>query len=211
VVKDLTQRAGFAGPAAAVLFAASVAGFAAMRTDGYTHGTKAVSELGAVGAPMATAFNVLGFILPGILVIILALALASGRRGRVGPTLLALSGAALVGTGIAQADMAARSSPLTLTHGACAMLSGLAWAVGLFWIAPMLRADLRTAWWGHLTPWFFLFLLANIGWQIAYQTTHAVLPGWGQRIGFAGYFLWVAITGIVLWRVSRDAPASKVR
>ena len=72
------------------------------------------------------------------------LALASGRRGRVGPTLLALSGAALAGAGIAQADMAARSSPLTLTHGACAMLSGLAWAVGLFWIAPMLRADLRT-------------------------------------------------------------------
>lgn len=40
------RRIGWAGPLAALSFTVSVVVFAAMRTDGYSHATKAVSELG---------------------------------------------------------------------------------------------------------------------------------------------------------------------
>lgn len=195
------------GPAAAVLFAGSLSGFAAARTDGYTHGTKAVSELGAVGAPHAAMFNLLAFVLPGLLVVVLAAVIrrAAGPQGaRTGPALLAASGMALVVAGVFPVDMAHPGSAGSIAHAAGAMLTGMCWAAGLFWLGPLLRRDcgLRTL--ARLTPWFVLFLLANVAWQVAWQAGHLVLPGWGQRIGFAGYFLWVALTGLALASGRRD-------
>ena len=190
-----------AAPAAAVLFTGSLLGFAAARTDGYAHGTKAVSELGAVGAPHAAAFNVLAFVVPGILVVVLAAVIrrAAGPQGvRTGPVLLAGSGLALVVAGVFPVDMAHRGSAGSTAHTAGAMLTGVCWAAGLFWLGPLLRRDLGLRTLGRLTPWFVLFPLANIAWQVAWQAGGLVLPGWGQRIGFAGYFLWVALTGVVL-------------
>jgi len=81
-----------AGPAAAALFFLSLISFAAMRSDGYSHATKAVSELGAIGAPFAMAFNIVGFILPGILIIIFASRLMRKSESTHGPLLLAMSG-----------------------------------------------------------------------------------------------------------------------
>ncbi|UMR28441.1 DUF998 domain-containing protein [Massilia sp. MB5] len=77
--------AWLAGLLAGVLFFASLIGFAALRSDGYAHGRKAVSELGALGAPSAPAFNLLGFIVPGLLLAWFAYALlrvAERRTGR---------------------------------------------------------------------------------------------------------------------------------
>ena len=198
-----------AGPAAAVLFAASVVGFAAMRTDGYTHGTKAVSELGAKGAPLAAEFNTVGFIVPGILVVVLAAVLyrrVTAPR-KAGPVLLALSGISLAITGIFPVDMEVRSSVSSQLHLAGAMLCGVLWALSLFWLAPQLKKDARFPTMARLTPWFVLFLVANVAWQIVWQSTGALLPGWGQRIGFAGYFLWLAIIGSLL-AFSRDQTSS---
>lgn len=45
----------------------------------------------------------------------------------------------------------------------------------------------------------------NFGNARLFQTTGAVLPGWGQPIGFFGYLMWVAVTGILLWRRRRTA------
>lgn len=190
-----------AGPAAALLFAGSLFGFAAVRTDGYTHGTKAVSELGAAGAPHAAAFNLLAFVLPGVLVVVLAAVIrrAAGPRGaRTGPVLLAGSGIALVAAGVFPVDMAHPASAVSVAHAAGSMLTGIFWAAALFWLGPLLRRDLGLRTLGRLTPWFMLFLLANVAWQAAWQSGGLVLPGWGQRIGFAGYFLWVALTGLAL-------------
>jgi hypothetical protein len=49
-----------------------------------------------------------------------------------------------------------------------------------------------------VTPWFVLFPVTNVAWQVAWQAGGLVLPGWGQRIGFAGYFLWMALAGLAL-------------
>lgn len=196
-----------AGPAAALLFTASLVGFAAARTDGYSHATKAVSELGVVGAPHAVAFNLLGFILPGLLVAAVGVALRRRLETRTGPALLAASGLLYAAAGVYPADMADRGSALTLAHLAAAMLSGVTWASALFIVVPYLRSQPGLTRWGRLTPWFVLFPIANIGWQGAYQATGLVMPGWGQRIAFAGFFLWFAVTGFLLWRRDRAATA----
>ena len=212
--RNLANFAPLAGPAAAVLFAASVVGFAAARTDGYTHGTKAVSELGAHGAPLAAGFNAAGFIAPGILVVVMAF-IGYGRvtaPRMAGPVLLGLSGISLAAAGIFPVDMEARSSLSSQLHLAGAMLSGLLWALSLFWIAPQLRKQHQFSMIGRLTPWFALFLVANIGWQIVWQATGALLPGWGQRIAFAGYFLWLGIIGsLLLIRQAGSAAAEDVQ
>ncbi len=200
-----TARLGFAGPTAALFFGLSLLGFAAARTDGYTHATKAVSELGATGAPNAQVFNLLGFIIPGLLVIALAVgvnrALQATERHMMGSILLALSGVFCVGAGVFPVDMAARTSTASLLHLAAAQLTGLAFAVAVFPLGAAMRRDPEFAALGSVTPWFVLFLVANVAWQIVWQTTGLVLPGWGQRLGFTGYFLWMALAGwrIMLW------------
>lgn len=195
------KAAALAGPAAAALFSASVVGFAAVRNDGYTHGTKAVSELGAVGAPLAGAFNVAAFIAPGALVVILALSLAArlrGAGGRTGAALLALSGVALALAGVWPVDMAARSTSTSLAHLGAATACGVLWVLSLLFLGPALARRGGMKIWGALTPWFGLFLLVNLAWQVASAAGAPVLPGWGQRIGFAGYMVWIAVTGALL-------------
>ena len=186
------RRLALAGPLASVFFAASLIGFAALRQDDYSHATKAVSELGAAGAPMAMAFNGLGFILPGALVVVFALSLwrlsDGGARGSL--LLLALSGGSMIAAGVFPIDMADRSSMSSVLHLVGAMASGLFWAFSLYGLGKLMRHSFGARVLGHLTVWFWLFLIANVGWQIIWQTTGLVLPGWGQRIGFAGYFLW---------------------
>ncbi len=192
-----------AGPAVAALFALSLIGFAAARLDGYSHATKAVSELGAVGAPGALAFNFIGFILPGVLIVVFAFRFMEKGGRNLGAILLAMSGALIALAGLAPADMVDYGALTSILHTVGAIGSGAFWVFALFWIGPLLRERFELQTWGHLTPWFSLFLLANIGWQVAFQTTGQVMPGWGQRIAFFGYFLWFAVTGLLLWRHAR--------
>ncbi len=197
-----TYSLGWGGPAAAAIFAGSVIGFASLRHDGYTHATKAVSELGAIGAENALAFNVLGFVVPGALVIILAIACGRAFGSRFGAFCLALSGVAHAAAGVFPADMAHREGQATLLHAAAAIISGLAFAIAVFPVGGAMRKTPGFTVLGQWTPWFILFLLANIGWQIAWKATGNPFfyPGWGQRIAFAGYFLWMTLAGIALAR-----------
>jgi len=169
--RTLSANLGLAGPLAAVLFLASLLGFAAVRTDGYTHGTKAVSELGSFGAPSALAFNLLAFIIPGLLVVLLAVAVRRAvgpRLGWVGPTLVALSGLALAAAGVFPVDMVDEGSPISAAHFAGAILTGVFWSFSLFWVGPGLRTRPGFQGIGRLTPWFVLFPVANLLWQAAY-------------------------------------------
>ncbi len=201
---------GLVGPAAAAVFAVALVGFAA-RHEGYTHGTKAVSELGAAGAPDALAFNVFGFGLPGVLIIMLAMVLhvrlAGRRRAVLGPALLALSGLSLVLAGVFPVDMTRLQAPTSVAHFVAAQATGLAWTASLFWLGGRMRATSGFGWLGALSPWFSLFLLANVGWQVVWRATGTLEPGWGQRLAFAGFFLWAAIAGLRLIAIRTAANA----
>ena len=108
----MTERfAGAAGVAAVVVFWTSLFVFAAWY-PGYSHYTKAISELGAFGAPHALAWNLTGFILPGVLLAVSGAGLAeavdeSARRTALF-WLLLMSGLGFAGTGIIQAEMRER-------------------------------------------------------------------------------------------------------
>lgn len=198
-----------AAPAAGSLFAVSVTGFAAARTDGYSHATKAVSELGAIGAPSAVAFNLLAFIVPGLLIAWFGTALARIARKRIGPILLIGSGLLFALAGLCPADLDDQRAATTLGHVIGAVGSGLTWAAALFWMRSLLVNQSGLARWGRITPWFLLFLVVHSGWQVTFQATGAVLPGWGQRIGFFGYFLWFVVTGLLLHKQARTPPPDR--
>lgn len=203
-----------AGPAASLAFTSSLVGFAAARSDGYSHARKAVSELGALGAPAASAFNLLGFVVPGALVIGLAVAIlqrAPRRTCRTGVVLLGLSGLSMALAGVFPVDMGARASLTSTLHLIAASASGLLWCSALFWLGPVLRRHLGLHTLGRLTPWFGLFLVANVAWQAVWQSTGLVYPGWGQRIGFAGYFLWTFSVGVSLFARPTDRNVLSAR
>jgi hypothetical membrane protein len=208
------RLAAAAAPAAAVMFLGSLAMFASLRDDGYSHAHKAVSELGASGAQHALAFNALGFVAPGLLVVAFAtgfVPLIRAGRSVVGPALLALSGASMVIAGVFPVDMAARDSWTSLAHLAGATASGIFWAASLFWVGRLLIRLPPVAGLARITPWFVLFPAANLAWQAMWQATGWPAPGWGQRLAFAGYFLWIALTGVMLLRGSSPANDEPVR
>ena len=197
------KNLALSGPLSAIMFAVCVIGFAALRSDDYAHSTKAVSELGAIGAPMAFAFNTFGFIIPGMLILVLAISISNltpPNTSRVATTLLAMSGIAMILAGVFPVDMENSNSFTSLAHTIGALASGLCWGLSLFWFRKVFLTQMELEKLGRLTLWFLLFPAVNIAWQITWQTTGAVLPGWGQRIAFAGYFLWLSWAGIAIFR-----------
>ncbi|MES2603811.1 MAG: DUF998 domain-containing protein, partial [Pseudomonadota bacterium] len=113
------QAVALTGVAAAILFGVALAVFAAVRPE-YSHAHKAVSELGVIGAPNALAWNLIGFITPGILLALCGAALAQAVDGsrKVLWYLLVLAGIGFAATGIFPAEMRngdpVMQSPLTV-------------------------------------------------------------------------------------------------
>jgi hypothetical membrane protein len=199
---------------AAAVFWTALLAFGNLRAD-YSQLTKAVSELGAIGAPHALAWNVLGFIAPGLLLAASALGIATAVDGRGGVLrwLLTGSGIAFAGTGVFPAVMQYGSpvmqAPSTVGHVVMLLLSSILWLVA---IAVLLRKSTREP---HLrrllTPFVIVTSIALVG--LAANVLHDAIPplehrpGLAQRFGFAGYFLW--FVSLSLW--IREINGSKRR
>ena len=88
------------GIAAPIVFFVAMVAFAFL-TPGYSNMANAVSELGTAGAPYALGWNLLGFVLVGLLVMAFAWGMRLDLRpgkGAVGvPLLIGLSGLGLAG------------------------------------------------------------------------------------------------------------------
>jgi hypothetical protein len=175
------------GLAATSVFAAALAFFAAVY-PGYEHGTKAVSELGATGAPDAIAWNSLGFFLTGVLLALFGRGLGTVTDDQRSGLYLALSGLAFATTA-APADMNNLQSPLSLVHIAASLMVFLFWLLGALRLLKHPVSDLRRA-----TMIFLLFALA----AGALRFTPLMLPGWGQRLSFLAYFGWVTTVSLLL-------------
>ena len=191
------RRAGVCSVVAATLFWTALVAFGAVRT-GYSHLTKAVSELGAVGAPHALAWNVLGFIVPGLLLAAAGMAIAAVVDGRSGPLrwLLTGSGLAFAATGIFPALMHHGSpvmhAPSTIGHVVMLLLSSLLWLIAVCLVLRTMSQQPRLR--PLLVPCAIVTVIALLG--FAANVFHAAIqplayrPGLAQRLGFAGYFLW---------------------
>jgi hypothetical membrane protein len=182
--------------AATLLFAAAVIGFAALRPE-YSHLTKAVSELGDVGAPNALAFNLLGYILPGLL-----LALAGwgvGRfvtpRGVWLPLLLAVEGVSIAFAGVFPADMEHPDALTTRLHVA-GSTAGLVFPIA--WLPAAIAA------WRTQRTIALVGLLAVAAFLAAFALYGFVdHRGPVQRLTFAIAFATYLAAAFLVWRRAR--------
>ena len=188
-----------AGPCCALALAALAA-----QAPGYRHALHPPALLGATGMPVALAWNLLGFGLPGALaaVALQGLHRALARAGatavaRIGATLLLLSALAFC------------------AQGAWALSLGQALDAG----PARLHVAAWTAWWLAAVAGLVAcaFGLARLrGWRVAAATAAlaaaallAAVQGWwpvaagiAARIALAAWFGWIAHAG---WRLSRSA------
>jgi len=196
------RQIGFLGLAAWVLFWGASVALAAVRPS-YSHVANTLSELGAVGTPHATAWNVLGFIIPGVLLSIAGASIA--RTANPEPSvsrtlatiLLVLSGLAVAGQGVMPAEMingvADVTSTTTRGHFISSLISGAAWAIGaLLLVGPMKR---NPNWRGLYIISAVLVLLTLVG---SFALRGALPDGLAQRIGNAFFCAWFILMSLKL-------------
>lgn len=188
--------------AAASCTAAVVLGGA--RLDGFSHAVHPPALLGASGVPGALAFNIAGFIIPGLLAALVALGLyralpaAAGWLPRVGARTLLISALAFAAQGLLPLDPADMDGHASGLHAAAWM----AW-----WIAFVAGAPLFAA--GFPRIRIASLATASVLLVTMFIPPSLLEPPCAQRIALAAWLLWLAI---VPWQIgpprSPDLPAS---
>ena len=191
---------------AGACFGGSVWGFGAA-LDGYSQLAYPVSVLGAQGIPHAASFNVVGFVLTGLLMAGVAAGLcrsvaSAGALARIGGWIALFSTLAFAALGmfpLRMDDMDASSGRLhiacwtlwwltTATGGVLLSLGSGRWRPGRAWrIAGVVLA--------LLVPW--CSVSAPAGWGFALS----------ERIAFALWFGWWLLAALQVVRFSRNAAS----
>jgi hypothetical membrane protein len=205
----MNRRAiGLVGIGVWVLFWSASIVFGALRPS-YSHVTNTISELGAIGTPHATVWNVCGFIVPGILLAVVGAAIARSANSTpslsraFATSLLVLSGLAVAGQGLLPAVMANGvadiTSPWTRGHFVSSLISGAAWAVGaLMLIGPMKR---NPDWRGlHLVS----LLMLAFAVAASFALRGRVPDGLAQRIGDAFFCIWFVLMSWRLMTIGKE-------
>jgi hypothetical membrane protein len=185
------RRLGLLGVIAPLLFTVSMAVLGAIR-PGYSHVTRATSELGALGTPAMLAWNILGFGLPGLLLTIFGWQLGLHGRApsfidRATALLLASLGASLLLSGLLPADLANLRSLPSQLHIAASLI-GLLWIPGVFIWAVRQFGRWRSA--------SMISALAGLLFIAAMVLDDLVQGGLAQRIRFGivlGWALWIGL------------------
>lgn len=172
---------------------------------GYNHITHNLSELGEVGGQNAIVMNAAGIALPGILMIAFAFGLhrgiGEGKGSKIGPALLALSGAAWVMTGIFPRDPAyVTVSMVGVTHSVFTIISAFAMILVPLALSPRLKSD--SLWQGYQYYSLTSAIVAGVisvvyGFRAFEQWTGAL-----QRVLMGVLLLWVEVMAIRLLRLS---------
>lgn len=181
---------------------------------GYQPALRSVGDLGALDAPHAWLFNWLGFIAPGLLLLLFALALervmtrdGAGRGGRLGTGLLMISALAFAAQGVFAFDPTELDSLASQRHASALAFALLGMMAGALFVAASVR---RLAGWRALAA--FGPALAALLLAFLVQPPQAWLPmlegriGHSQRLVLSVYFLWfVLASGVALarYRVTR--------
>jgi hypothetical membrane protein len=171
---------------------------------GYSHLTKAISELGAFGAPHALAWNLIGFIVPGLLLAVCGAGVAlaiDGRRTRLF-WLLVGSGLGFAGTGIFPIEMhnssPVMSSPWTSGHILMTFVSGIPWVIAAFVLVGHVKRNAQLQHMKRFSLALGVFAFASLVFNVLARSMpfFAARPGLAQRIAFAAYFAWFLIMAL---------------
>lgn len=178
--------------AAPALFVLFLVVFGALRPD-YSHRTDAVSELGALGAPNALAWNLLGFVAVGLLIVAFSWGLFRETGSVAALVFVGLSGLGFTGTGVFPADMSDLSTPSSRAHILMSLISFAAFVPGAFVLAWRFV---------QLPAWKRIGIGSGVLGVLALATMPLremdVPPGLAQRAGFAVYLLWIGLLAVGL-------------
>lgn len=180
------------GLLAAVVFVLAVAGFGA-GLDGYAQARHPVALLGARGVPHALAFNLLGFVLPGVLAVAVAerlrrsLPATAGWAPRVGSQMLLLAGLAFAAMGLLPLDVDDLHGPASQLHASAWMIWVLGFVAGTVLLGV---SHLRQA---HGRASGAVALGCGVLAALAAFALQGILPApMAQRLAFACWLVWLA-------------------
>lgn len=164
------------GVLAAACSILAVAGFG-MALDGYSHAMHPLALLGARGVPGATAFNLLAFVVPGVLAAAVMLRMRTrlpkqaGWAGGIGAALLLLSALAFAAQGLLPLDPHDLDGPVSQWHATCWTLWWIAFVPGTGLLALGLR---RSGGWRGFAR---LAAVAAVGGLVLTVVSGVLLPG----------------------------------
>jgi len=179
------------GLAATGVFVAALVGFG-LALPGYSQISHPVAVLGAKGVPHALGFNLLGFVLTGVIAAAVALDLRrrlpgdAGWRLRVGAQLVLLSALGFAAMGLLPLDPADLDNPASSLHATAWMLWWVAFVPGALLIALGLRG--RQSWRGLARASLVAALLVLFAALLAVELMPA---GVAQRVGYLGWLGWL--------------------
>lgn len=163
------------------VWVAALIGFGAVSPD-FGQLRHPVALLGALGEPQALAFNLLGFVLPGLLLAGLAwrwrsAATGGGWRARIGLQLLLLAALAFVAQGVLPLEPTDLLAPASRAHA-------VAWSA--WWIAFVAGGVLLAGGRGGRVG-----LLVVLGVLLLAMAGASLVPAaLAQRLAFLGWFGW---------------------
>ena len=193
----LSRLSSLAGVCAALVFTSAVAGFG-LTLSGYSQVWHPVAVLGAKGVPHALGFNLLGFVLVGVLAAIVALDLRhrlpadAGWPARLGAQFLLLSALGFISLGVLPLDPDDLHNNASSLHATAWMLWWVAFVPGAMLFAFGMRR--RGGWRPAVTASAVAAMVVLFSALIAV----ALMPaGIAQRLGYAAWLLWLCVAA---WR-----------
>jgi len=189
----------FSGIASAFLLGTTYFVMANMRPE-YSFKYKAISELGSLDAPNLWFWNILGYIIPGLLIAVFSIGLykysAKNNSSKIPYYGLILSGLFMTLSGIFPADMENRKSTTTILHMIGSYGSYISFLFTAFTYPKIWKKN--TNWQPLIKPTLICVWLTIVfgSWYLFFPN----IPSVGQRIVFLFYFLWIFISAIRLYK-----------
>lgn len=186
---------------AALLFAASVAGFGAA-FGGFSNLRHPVAALGASGVPRAALFNACAFVIPGLMAVFVAQSLRARMTharfaARLGVQVLTLASLAFAALGLLPLDSHDLLSSASRLHAATWTL----WWLGFVAGGALLGAGMRAT--PHTRRSWAVCACALAALVFAIVLPGLLPVGLSQRLAFAAWF-----AAVLLLAPSRDAASA---
>lgn len=152
-----------------------------------------VSKLGAEGAPTKFIWNLIGYIMTGVMVCIFSIGLhrsmTLSSKGIIPMTALSLTGVLLIAAGLFPADLVNPENDRSLLHSILSYGTLGMFLLAAFTYPPLMR---ETGYWRRtIVPSTLIALLCLLS-ALFFLTPYA---GLGEMLMFIFYFLWILFMG----------------